>query len=76
MELFEAYNNFIFEDQVGYVAGRIKRNVDKGSVWKLLGNNNNYIFVECIKSKSNDLLGIQFGLEVKDFNKHFTKLKA
>lgn len=76
MELFEAYNNFIFEDPDGVIAGRIRRNVDKGSIWKFLGNNSNFVFIECVKSSYTDLHGVQIGLEVNTFNKHFTKLKA
>jgi hypothetical protein len=76
MEIFEAYNDFAFIDDIGIVAGTAKKAVDKGSLWKLLGSNDNYIFVECIKSKFKDNFGVQFGLEVNTFNKHFTKIKS
>ena len=76
MEIFEAYNDFTFVDNTGLVSGTIARPVDKGSLWKFLGSNDSYIFVECIKSKFDKNLGIQFGLDVDEFNKHFTKMRS
>lgn len=75
LEIFEARRKFVFRDPIGAIAGKCERTVDKKSLWKRLGTNGEYMFIECIKSNDISNLGIQIGLELDQFTKLFTEVR-
>jgi len=76
LQIFEARKKFVFKDPIGAIAGRCERIVDEKSLWKRLGTNGEYMFVECIKSNDISNVGIQIGLDMIQFTKLFTEVRS
>ena len=72
MDLFVVMQDFVFKDDGQTLADN---KIEKGSVWKLVGYNNETIVVACLKSLNLNIDGATIAFKRDIFNRYFGEVR-